>query len=239
MRFVFLIACFFCAQNMVAQISLGKLKNAANKAQAVINHSELSENEVNKGLKEALIIGVTNSLGKASKEGGFNNNLVIKIPFPEDAQKMKNTLIKVGMKSQVDRFEYVLNEAAEDASNFAKDIFVNVVKEMTINDAMSILKRGDDSATIYLRSKTTASLYIKFKPIVARSIKKVDLTKYWAVLTARYNSLPLTKEINADLEDYVVNKAIDGLFILIKQEENNIRNNPEARVSEILQRVFR
>ena len=82
-------------------------------------------------------------------------------------------------------------------------------------------------------------LYIKFKPIVARSIKKVDLTKYWAVLAARYNSLPLTKEINADLEDYVVNKAIDGLFILIKQEENNIRNNPEARVSEILQRVFR
>ncbi len=239
MRFLFLIACFFCIENMFAQIGLDKLKNAANKAQAVINHSELSEHEVKKGLKEALIIGVTNSLRKASKEGGFNNNLVIKIPFPEDAQKMKNTLIKVGMKSQIDRFEYVLNEAAEDASNFAKDIFVNAVKEMTINDAMSILKSGNGSATIYLRSKTTHSLYIKFKPIVERSTKKVDLAKHWAILAARYNSLPLTKDINSDLEDYVVNKAIDGLFILIKQEENNIRNNPEARVSEILQRVFR
>ena len=143
------------------------------------------------------------------------------------------------MKSQIDRFEYVLNEAAEDASNFAKDIFVNAVKEMTINDAMSILKSGNGSATIYLRSKTTHSLYIKFKPIVERSTKKVDLAKHWAILAARYNSLPLTKDINSDLEDYVVNKAIDGLFILIKQEENNIRNNPEARVSEILQRVFR
>jgi len=239
MRLILLIAYIFFTQSMSAQISLDRLKNAAHKAQTLIEHSDPSEHEVEKGLKEALIVGATNSVMYASKEGGFNNNLSIKIPFPEEAQKMKKTLIKVGMKSQIDRFEYVLNEAAEDASFFAKDIFIDAVNKMTIHNAMSILSGGDNTATIYLRNQTSENLYITFKPIVKRSIEKVKLTSYWSALVNRYNALPLTKEINADLEDYVVNKAIDGLFILIMQEENNIRNNPKARVSEILQRVFR
>ncbi len=239
MRFILLIACIFLAEITNAQITLDKLKKVSHKAQEVIDYSTLSEQEVKKGLKEALIIGSTNSVMNASKEGGFNNNLSIKIPFPAEAQKMKATLLKVGMKSQVDRFEYVLNEAAEDASILAKDIFINAVKEMSIQDAMSILRGGDNAATIYLRNQTFNNLYIQFKPIVGSSIEKVDLAKYWGILANRYNALPLVKEINTDLEDYVANKAIDGLFILIMEEESDIRNNPKARVSEVLRRVFR
>jgi hypothetical protein len=190
-------------------------------------------------LKEALIVGATKSVANASKEGGFNNNLSIKIPFPAEAKKMKITLVKVGMKSQIDRFEYVLNKAAEDASILAKDIFINAVKAMSIRDAMSILRGGDNAATIYLKNQTFNNLYIQFKPIVGSSIEKVDLAKYWGTLANRYNALPLGKAINADLEDYVTKKAIEGLFILIMEEESNIRNNPKARVSEVLQKVFR
>ena len=152
---------------------------------------------------------------------------------------MKNTLIKVGLQSQVNKFEYLLNEAAEDASNFAKDIFLNAVKRMTINDAMTILKGNENAATVYLEVQTSKLLFAKFKPVVKKSIDSVNLTKYWRILIERYNAIPLTKKINTDLEDYVTNEAISGLFILIAKEENKIRNNPQARVSEILQKVFK
>ena len=125
MRFVLLVMAFGFFSNIVsAQINLNKLKNVAAKTQQVINARGLSQDEVVKGLKEALIVGTTASTANASKEGGFNNNQIIKIPFPKDAEKMKSTLIKVGLQSQVSKFEYVLNEAAEDASNFAKEIFI-------------------------------------------------------------------------------------------------------------------
>ena len=239
MRLILLVVFGFLANTMSAQISLNKLKSAATKAQEVINPTTLSKDEVAKGLKEALSVGAANSAANASEKGGFNNNLLIKIPFPEEAQKMKKTLIKVGMQSQVDKFEYVLNEAAEDASNYAKKIFISAVKNMSINDAMSILKGNDNAATTYLKNQTSKELYTKFNPVVKSSIEKVNLAKYWSVLAESYNALPLTKEVNTDLEGYVTNQAIDGLFILIAKEEKNIRNNPKARVSEILQKVFK
>ena len=152
---------------------------------------------------------------------------------------MKKTLVNVGMQSQVDKFEYLLNEAAEKASSFSKQIFINAVKGMTIEEAMSILKGDEDAATNYLKTQTFTELYVKFKPIVRNSIEKVDLAKYWTILVDRYNTLPLTKELNPDLESYVTNQTIDGLFILIAKEEKNIRNNPKARVSKILQKVFK
>ena len=239
MRCILLVAFGFLVNTMSAQISLNKLKSVTAKAQEVINPTTLSKDEIVRGLKEALIVGATNSAANASKEGGFNNNLLIKIPFPKDAEKMKTTLVKVGMQLQVDQFEYALNEAAEDASNFAKAIFINAVKSMTIKDAMSILKGDDNAATTYLKNQTSKELYVKFKPVVKSSIEEVNLTKYWSSLANRYNAIPLTKEVNTNLEDYVVNQAIDGLFVLIAKEEKNIRNNPKARVSAILQKVFK
>ena len=126
MRFILLIAFGFLTNTMSAQINFNKLKSVATKAKEVINPTTLSKDEVAKGLKEALIVGVTNSAANASKEGGFNNNLLIKITFPKDAGKMKTTLVKIGMQSKVDKFEHALNEAAEDASNFSKEIFILV-----------------------------------------------------------------------------------------------------------------
>jgi hypothetical protein len=239
MRFILLIVCACLANVTSAQINLSKLKSLSTKAQEVISPVDLSQDEVIKGLKEALTIGATNSTLKASEQGGFNNNLIIKIPFPEDAEQMKITLVKLGMISQVDKFQYVLNETAEDASSLANEIFINAVKAMNIKDAISILEAEDNAATIYLQKHTSKVLYAKFKPIVKGSIEKVNLTKYWQTLTLRYNSIPLAKEINTDLADYVTNQTIEGLFILIAKEEKNIRNNPKARVSEILQKVFR
>ena len=239
MRFIFLSAFVFFTNTITGQISLNKLKNAATKAQSVINSKDLSQDEVVKGLKEALIVSITNSVANASGEGGFNNNLLIKIPFPEEAEKMKIALQKVGMQSQLNKFEYTLNEAAEDAANFAKEIFIHEVKNMPINEAMSILKESDNAATTYLRNKTSKELYIKFKPVVKNSIEKVNLQRYWSILAERYNAIILTEKVNTDLEDYVTNQAIDGLFFLIAEEEKNIRNNPKARVSKILQKVFK
>jgi len=239
MRFIFLSAFVFFTNTIVGQINLNKLKNAATKAQSVINPKDLSQDEVVKGLKEALIVSITNSVANASDEGGFNNNLLIKIPFPEEAEKMKKALQKVGMQSQLNKFEYTLNEAAEDAASFAKEIFIHEVRNMLINEAMSILKGSDNAATTYLRNKTSKELYIKFKPVVKNSIEKANLQRYWRILAERYNAITLMEKVNTDLEDYVTNQAIDGLFVLIAEEEKNIRNNPKARVSKILQKVFK
>ncbi len=239
MRLLVLLIFSIAANTMIAQINLSKLKSSAKKAQEVINPSELKHGDVVKGLKEALIVGATNSSADASQKGGFYNNSLIRIPFPEDVEKMKTTLIKAGMQMQVNHFEKTLNEAAEDASNYAKEIFINAVKNMSINDAMTILKGNDNAATNYLKKQTSKELRVKFKPVVKNSIEKVHLTKYWGSLVNRYNAIPLTKEVNADLEDYITNEAIEGLFVLIAKEEKNIRNNPKARVSEILQKVFK
>ena len=239
MRFSFLVLFVFLTSTIYSQIGLDKLKDLSNKAQDIINNKELSESDIITGLKEALVVGTKNSVSIASSKGGFNNNFAIKISFPEDANKMKSTLIGLGLKSQVDHFEFVLNEAAEDASIFAKDIFIDVVKQMNIRDAKNILTGHKHAATTYLKEHSFMDLYVIFKPVVKKSIEEVELAKHWQVLSTRYNKIPLTKNINTDLEDYVTRKAIDGLFVLISKEEENIRNNPKARVSEILQKVFK
>ena len=239
MRVLFFCIYFFVANSISAQVNINKLKNAASKAEGVINRGDLSADEVVHGLKETLKIGVKNSIKNTAKKGGFYNNPLIRIGFPKDVKKVKVALVQFGMKSQVNKFEQILNNVAEDASYFAKDIFINAVKSITFKDAISILNGGDNSATMYLQNKTSNALYLKFRPIVSQSIAKVHLTKYWEGLVENYNSIPFTKDVNTDLDDYVTNQTIDGLFILISQEEENIRNNSNARVSDILQKVFK
>ena len=216
-----------------------ELKIAATKAKEVITTKELSKSEIASGLKEALEVGASNSSELASEKGGFNNNNLIRIPFPAEAEEMKSTLIKAGLKLQVKQFEESLNSAAEEASKFAKEIFITAVKNMTITDAFKILKGEDNAATMYLKKQTSKELYKKFKPVVKKAIEKVHVTKYWGQLSARYNALSMTSKVNPDIQDYVTNKTIDGLFVLIAKEEKNIRNNPDARVSELLQKVFK
>jgi len=239
MRFLLIVAFLFYSHFINAQVNLKKLKSASNLGQKLISSSNLSQSEAAKGLKEALTIGAKNAAKKASKIGGFNDNKLIKIPFPKDAEKMKKILINYGMQSQIDKFEYLLNQAAEEASALALDIFINAVNKMTIDDAITILNGEDNAAANYLKKHTFKKLSIDFKPIVKSSIETVGLANSWNILTTRYNSIPMTKDIPANLEDYVTYMAIDGLFVLIEQEESNIRNNPNARVTAILQRVFK
>lgn len=201
----------------------------------------LTNDEVIAGLKEALTVGTNNSAGLASKMDGFNKNAKIRLPFPEDAMKVKEKAIQWGMEDKVEEFELTLNRAAEEAAKEAAPIFVNAVKEMTVQDGFAILKGEDNAATKYLQDKTTAGLKTAFTPKVEAAIETVNLTKYWEPLSKKYNqAMTLTggEKVNTDLTAYVTDKAIAGLFVLIAEEEGKIRDNPAARVTDILKRVF-
>jgi hypothetical protein len=198
----------------------------------------LTNDEVIKGLKEALTIGTNKSASNASKADGFLKNARLFIPWPPEAQQMKTKLIQLGYQKKVEEFETSLNRAAEEAAKSAAPIFGNAVTGMSIGDGFAILKGNDTAATHYLREKTFAPLKEKFKPVVNDAISQVKVTSYWAPLVTIYNKIPGVKKQNPDLNDYVCNKAINGLMLLIADEETKIRKDPAARVSELLKKVF-
>jgi putative ubiquitin-RnfH superfamily antitoxin RatB of RatAB toxin-antitoxin module len=202
----------------------------------------MKADDVAKGLIEALQIGAEKSAAKASAVDGFYKNADIFIPFPKEAIKVKNALEKAGMKKQVTEFELSLNRAAEEASKKALPIMVEAIKGITFTDAMSILKGSNDAATIYLKEKTTSKLQVAFKPIVKEAISKVKVTKYWDNVANAYNKVNILskgKKINPDLEAYITDKAIEGLFKLIAKEEEQIRDNPAARTTDLLKKIFK
>lgn len=203
---------------------------------------QLTQSDIANGLKNALTIGTGNTVSLVSALNGYYGNSLIKIPFPEEAKAVKDLCNSVpALKIQVTQFEEKLNRAAEDAAVSAKAIIVNAISQMTITDAITILKGKDDAATQYLRAKTYNTLYQQFKPIVKKSTDKVMLAKYWTPLATKYNStvaLATGKKITVDLNDYVTKKALDGLFIMIAKEETKIRVNANARVNDLLRRVF-
>lgn len=198
----------------------------------------LTSPEVVSGLKEALSIGAKSAAQLASRVDGFYKNPLIFIPFPPQAQQMKSALEKIGLKSQVDRFVMTLNRAAEEAAKQAAPIFLSAIKGLTIQDGFKILKGPNNAATDYLRSKTTAQLTTAFKPVVKRAIEKVEVTKYWNPLVTQYNRIPFVQRVNPDLDAYVTERAIAGLFKLIANEEMKIRQNPASRVTDLLRKVF-
>jgi hypothetical protein len=201
----------------------------------------LSNEDVIAGLKQALEIGAEQAASLSSKADGFYKNDLIKIPFPEDAIKVKETAEQYGLGGQVEKFEMTLNRAAEEAAKQAAPIFVNAIKGMSVADGFAILKGGNEAATTYLKENTTAQLRAQFGPKVATAIETVELTKFWAPLISKYNTVTLFSggdQINPDLQDYITQKAIDGLFVHVAQEELKIRENPQARVTDLLQKVF-
>jgi hypothetical protein len=217
------------------------LEDAANKFPTSTTTPALSNGEVISGLKEALQIGIKNSVNLTSVTDGFFKNSAIKLPFPEDAIKVKQKAIDLGMGSQVEKFELTLNRAAEDATKAALPIFADAITNMTIQDGFKILNGGDGASTKYLRDNTTAKLTAAFAPKVAESINKVKLTEYWNPIITKYNSvMAITggQKMNPDLNAYVTERAITGLFKLVEQEENKIRKDPMARVTDILVKVF-
>ncbi|MFM9056338.1 MAG: DUF4197 domain-containing protein [Bacteroidota bacterium] len=200
--------------------------------------TNLSDADITKGLKEALKVGSENASSRASKTDGFNKNPKIRIPFPQDARDMRKSLIDLGMKKQVNEFELQLNRAAEDAATKAAPIFLDAILKMSISDGVGILKGKDDAATDYLKKSTSSQLKAVFLPIVKSSLEKVEITRYWMPLFKRYNKIPMVKKVNPDLNDFVTQRAVEGLFMLVAEEEVKIRKDPAARINGILQQVF-
>jgi len=198
----------------------------------------LSAEEVAAGLKEALANGATKGSLQAAQEDGYMANTAIKIPFPEDIKRVDTTLRSMKLDPLVDRAVLSINRAAEDAAVKAKPIFLKAITSMTIQDAWSILQGQENAATQYLRKTTSEQLYAAFRPSVEQSLNKVHATRYFGKAVNTYNRIPLVSKVNPDLGDYTTNKAIDGLFTLVQQEEARIRRDPVARTSDLLQRVF-
>lgn len=215
--------------------------------------NNLSNETIISGLKEALNVSAKNAVSSTSKLDGFYKNPLIAIPFPKEAQTVKTLADKYGLKSQTDNFVKQLNRAAETAAKEATPIFIEAITSITINDGLQLLQGGDNAATTFLQNKTRQPLYNKFSPVVKKALDKVQITKYWTPLWKNYNkyapaatavgsifgqSNALPKAVNPDLNDYVTNLALDGLFKIIAQEETKIRKDPGARITDILKTVF-
>jgi hypothetical protein len=198
----------------------------------------LSNDDIVKGLKDALSVGSNNAGASGSKVDGFYKDTLIKIPFPSDAEKVRQAAVDVGQQSQVDALVLSLNRAAEKAAIKAAPIFVNAITSMGIDDGLKILKGPNNAATQYLQSKTSQQLHDAFLPIVQHAIDSVQVTKYWQPLADNYNKIPFVTKVNPNLTEYVTQKALSGLFILLASEELKIRQNPAARVDDILKKVF-
>ena len=197
----------------------------------------LTNADIVSGLREALTVGTQNGTSKLSSVDGFFKDAAIKILLPEEAKKVESTLRSVGMGSLVDKAILSMNRAAEDAAKGAGTIFVNAIKQMTITDAVNILKGGDFAATNYFKAKTTQSLVQSMKPVIDKALANVNATKYWSDVTSMYNTFSKT-QINTDLSAYVTQKAMDGIFYQVGLEEQQIRKDPVARTTEILKKVF-
>ena len=190
------------------------------------------------GLKEALKIGTGKAVNLLSQAGGYNNDPLVKIPFPADAIKAANTLRDMGMGKLVDDFTGLMNKGAEEAAKEATPIFTDAITQMTIGDATNILFGADNAATQYFESKTRASLYYTFSPKIKSALDVVNASKLWTDITTTYNKIPFVTPVNTNLVDYTTNKALDGLFVKLAAEERKIRKDPVARINDILKKVF-
>ena len=203
------------------------LKGLLNKAKDAVSGGSLSNADIVSGLKEALVQGATKGSTSLSQVDGFFANAALKILLPPEAAKVESTLRSLGMGKQVDDAILSMNRAAEDACKSAAPIFTNAIKQMSVGDALGILKGSD----------TTSDLSSAFKPVIEASLTKVNATKYWNTIITAYNKVSFQK-VNPDLSAYVTDKSLSGIFYQVGLEEKNIRKDPAARASDILKKVF-
>jgi len=222
-----------CIQTANAQILKEINKHIPKKVKA-----GFTEDEAAKAIKEALVKGTGSGVEIVSKTNGYFKSSEIKIPLPPEAKKVEKKLRAIGMGKKVDDAVLAINRAAEDAATEAKPIFVAAIKSMSIADAINIVKGEEHAATQYLKRTTTKELKVKFKPVIKSSLQKTNATKYWKDMMTAYNKIPMVKKVNPDLTDYATDKAIEGLFVMIAKEEEKIRENPMARTSDLLKKVF-
>lgn len=213
--------------------SLSKVRNVI----SGLSKDTMSTSTIASGLKEALQVGTERGTARLSAADGFFKNAVLKILMPAEAQKVEAKLRAVGLGKQVDNAILSMNRAAEDASKSATPIFINAIKQMTIQDAVGILKGGDFAATNYLKNKTTSNLTDAFRPVIEQSLSKVNATKYWNTVFSTYNTFS-TQKVNTDLTAYVTERALSGIFHEVSLEEQKIRKDPAAQTTALLKKVF-
>ena len=233
---IILILGLFVAGKANSQSIFDKAKKAiSNKS----GSSSLTEEEAGGGIKEALNKGLGSAVGFLNKKDGFFGNELYKVLLPPEAQKMEKTLRSIGMGKMVDDAILQINRGAEDAVGKATPIFVDAIRKMTITDALKLVSGNQTAITDYFKSKTSGALTQAFKPVIDSSLQQTNATKYYGDAVNKYNSLPTTmKKMNPDLSGYVTDKAIAALFDRIGIEEKNIRENPAARTSDLLKKVF-
>jgi hypothetical protein len=219
--------------NLTACAELQQVVDALPQSGGVLSNADMAS-----GLRQALDLGIDKQVTKLTQKDGFFKNELVKILLPEELQKVDDALRKIGLSSLADDGLKVLNRAAEDAVKEATPIFVNAVKDITFNDAKNILLGNDNAATSYLNTKTQTELYNKFKPVIDNSFSKVGADQIWTNLITKYNSIPLTNNVNPDLTDYVTNQALKGVYTMIAVEEKEIRNKVSSRTTDLLRKVF-
>ncbi len=197
-----------------------------------------TKEEITAGIREALTVGIKNAVFQTAQENGYYNNSLIRIPFPPEAKKVKDAALDLGLDQQVDQFVETLNHGAEEAAKKASPIFINAIKEMTIQDVYDIWRGDKDAATRYLQQKTQSKLESEFRPVIKEALDEVDITRYWNPIITTYNKLPFTDDLNPNLDEYVLSEGLQGLFTILAFEEEKIRENPAARVTDLLKKVF-
>lgn len=225
----------FSGFSSVAAIVFGLILSAQALALGV---DDLSGKETSSGLKEALSRGADLAVTQLGKPNGFMGDARVKIPLPESLQGAEKMMRKLGMKKQADKLIETMNRAAETAVLEAKPILINAVKNMSFDDAKAILTGGDDAATQYFKRTTSAPIGEKFLPIVKQATAKVKLADKYNQYAGKAAGLGLIDEKDADLDSYVTQKTLDGLFLLIAEQEKAIRKDPIGTGSKLLQTVF-
>ena len=199
----------------------------------------LSDEDIFDGLIEMLLYASNAAIQSASKFNGFNNNPDIKIYFPKESKKIKKILIKAGMNNHVVAFEEKLNRTAEIAAKEALPILENAVRSLTISNVIDIKNGSSNEATLYLKEKSYLKIYNKIIPIIKKKVSETNVLDYWDLLQKKYNMLPFTKPVNQDIEEYITEMTIEGIFVLIAAKEKEIRKNPKITSSVLLQELFK
>jgi hypothetical protein len=239
---LFLCGVLLATMVPLSHAGLGDLVNQAKDTlveQPKVSGGDLSNTDMTKGLKEALNVGTGNAVELLSKPDGFYGDPNVKILLPNAVRKVEGILKAVGYGEQVTAFEQSMNRAAERAVPEAKSLFVTAIAEMTFQDAEKILRGRENEATLFFKEKTSGRLRESFKPIAHDAMAEVGVTKNYQDLNQKLGTIPMGSQLNLDLDSYVTEKSLDGLFFMIAQEEKKIRQNPAARVTDILKKVFK
>ena len=208
------------------------------KGMGIGQQSGLSEGKAGAGLKEALQVATEKSVSLTGRPNGYFSNAAIKILMPENLRSVEQGLRAVGYGPQVDEFVLSMNRAAEQAAPAAKQIFMDAITGMTFDDAKKILSGGNTAATEFFKAKTTDKLTAAFRPVVDKTMGEVGVIRQYQALMGRFESIPFARSQSFDIDGYVTNKALDGLFHVVGEQEKQIRTNPAARTTALLQEVF-